>query len=394
LIVHPSGERRWRRVEFWPFHNEKSVVTALLGLLRPCDEVPLAIDSEGNRLRVELMEARDRLIARHGTDVLVGRGAAHRRLLAQAAAAASTSAPVLIVGEPGTGKRHLARLIHQLGLGQNSTLLPLDCRALPPEALERELFGRMTESAPGASPLGFSEGTTLLLSAVLELPRDLQARLAFALERPTRLIGLTSRDPEAALRSDQLRPDFYYAITALVIRLAPLRERLDELPLLSQHFLEKANLRGGRQRGGFTEAALDTLMRYDWPCNLTELVRVIDDSHNRGGGDLIEAEHLPSGIQGHLASAYNPPPVLSSNTPLDELMTQVERRLIESALKRARNNKSRASEILGISRPRLYRRIKELGFPDEPEPTDELSAAEGQAGCSRETRTLRYRSLD
>jgi transcriptional regulator with AAA-type ATPase domain len=377
LIIHPSGERRWRRVEYWPFHNEMGVLTALLGLVRDPDEAPLAPESDAHHLRAELMEVRDRLLGRFGLDSLVGRGPAHRRLLDQVSAAAASTVPVLIAGEPGTGKRLAARAIHHLGARREAPLVPVDCAALPPEVLERALFGTTGAGRDGdaSSRLALPEGATLLIGDVLDLPRDLQARLASALDGPVRLIATTTDDPDASLRSERLRPDLYYALTTLVIPLNPLRERLDELPVLAQHLLERANARGGRQRSGFSPEALKALLAYDWPGNVRELARVIDDAQGRGEGDAIEAADLPAAVRGHLASAYVPPPVPPPVTPLDELLTQVERRLIESALQRARRNKSKAAELLGISRPRLYRRIKELGFPDEPEPGDEPPAS-------------------
>jgi transcriptional regulator with GAF, ATPase, and Fis domain len=375
LIIHPSGERRWRRVEFWPFRDGAGALLGLFGLVAPADAPAHVPDSEALRLRAELMEVRNRLQGRHGFDNLIGRGPAHRRLLDQVAAAAATTVPALLVGEAGTGKRTVARTIHQQGPRPQAPLVPFDCAALPAEVLERDLFG----SIEGATPprLTLPEGATLLIGDILDLPRDLQARLASSLGPGVRLLATTTGDLEVSLRSERLRPELYFAVTTLVIRLDPLRERLDELPVLAQHLLERANLRGGRQRSGFTREAIEALLSYDWPGNLRELSRVIDDAHGRGDGDAVAADDLPAAIRGHLASAYTPPPLPPPLAPLDELLTQVERRLIESALQRARQNKSRAAELLGISRPRLYRRIKELDIPDEPEPADEVPAGNG-----------------
>ena len=210
-----------------------------------------------------------------------------------------------------------------------------------------------------------------MLGDVVDLPRDLQGRLASALHGPFRLIALSTQDPEAALRAERLRPDFYYGLTTLVIRLRALRERLDELPLLAQHLLEKANLRGGRQRHGFDDEALRTLAEYDWPGNLRELARVIDEAHPRGDNDRIGVNDLPAAIRGQLGASYVLPRTHEPIASLDVILNQVERKLIENALLRARHNKSRAAESLGISRPRLYRRIKELNLPDKAETADE-----------------------
>ena len=114
---------------------------------------------------------------------------------------------------------------------------------------------------------------------------------------------------------------------------------------------------------------------YDWPGNFPELARVVEHAHARAAGHLIAAEDLPATIRGHLGGAYNPPAPPDPIKPLDELLTEVERRAIETALRQSRSNKSRAAEILGISRPRLYRRIKELNLPDD-EPAEDDGAAE------------------
>ncbi|MBX6313699.1 MAG: sigma 54-interacting transcriptional regulator [Isosphaeraceae bacterium] len=370
LIVHTGGERRWRRIEFWPFHDERGHLLGLFGLVRPPDAPPHTPDSDAQHLRAELLELRQRLQERYGSDALIGRGPVHRRLLDQVATAAATSAPVLIIGEPGTGKRAVARQIHAQGPRRQAPLIPFDCAALTPEILQRELFGEGRLIPRLALP----EGATLLLTDALELPRDLQARLAAALgpSAPVRLLATTTLDPEQARRDDRLERDLYYALTTLILRLPPLRERLEELPLLAQHFLERANLRHERRRLGFTSAALETLATYDWPGNLRELARVIEAAHQQATGDLIDAADLPASIRGHLGAAYNPPPMPPPVTPLDELLTRLERRLIEQALQRARQNKSRAAELLRISRPRLYRRIEELKIPVEPEPEDEV----------------------
>jgi DNA-binding NtrC family response regulator len=339
-------------------------------------------ESEGHRLRVELLEIRRGLQEQYKLDGLIGSGPAHRRLLEQIRLAAASSVPVLVVGERGTGKRQVARTIHQYGPGSQRPLLAFDCEALPAEILERELFGAGDADAPRASPsaglkrprLSLLGGSTLLIRDIECLPRDLQVRLVDALDSGIRLLATSTLEPDAALREERLRPELYFALTALVVRLAPLRERRDELPVLAQHLLERINQRAGPQRSGYSPEAIAVLLAYDWPGNLAELVRVVEHAHthSRGEGQLIAAEDLPASIRGSLGSAYCPPPVPRPIKPLDELLTEIERRLIETALRQSRSNKSRAADLLGISRPRLYRRIKELNLPDgEPADGDE-----------------------
>ncbi len=390
LIFHAGGERTWRRLEFWPFRDENQTLIGLLGQVRPVDCQPSVPDTQVNPIHVELLETRRRLQDQYGFDSLIGFGPSHRRLLDQVRLAAASKTPVLIVGEAGTGKQQVARTIHQQGPGRQWPLVPFDCEALPAEILERELFGvnpqitaeaEYTSSTRGMPKprLSLGDGSTLLVREIAKLPRDLQARLVASLDAPVRLLATTTLDPETAHQSEQLRTELYFALTTLVLRLLPLRERRDELPMLAQHLLERANQRGGDQRSGFSPQAIAALMTYDWPGNLRELARVIDHAHahSQGDGPLIAPEDLPASIRGNLGAGFPPPIQATSIKPLDDLLTEVERRLIETALRQARSNKSRAAEMLGISRPRLYRRIKELNLPDDAESTDDIETAQG-----------------
>jgi DNA-binding NtrC family response regulator len=381
-IFASSGESVWRRIEFWPIRDEDDSSIGYLGLVRTTECRPSAANSEPNQLHLDLLEIRRLQQKRYGFDGLVGFGPSHRRLVEQVRLAASSTAPVLIVGESGAGKRQVARTIHHNGPGRHQPLVPFDCQALPSEILERELFGtnKFPESERAGLPaigetsrprLSLGDGSSLLICEVLMLPRDLQSRLAASLDTPVRLLATTAQDPEIAVQNEQLRPDLYFALTTLVIQLQPLRERREELPALAQHLLDRANERGGDQRTGFSPQALSALTAYDWPGNLRELTRVIDYAHSQGGEPVVAIDDLPSSIRGYLSDGYPSTPHANAIKPLDELLTEVERRLIETGLKQARGNKSRAAELLGISRPRLYRRIKELNLPDDGESVDE-----------------------
>ncbi|WP_165248356.1 sigma 54-interacting transcriptional regulator [Paludisphaera soli] len=374
LLVRPDGAGVRRVLAFLPFCDPQGELLGVLGRVLDADArpepSPAEAESEAHALRVRLMDARAALRARHGFDSLLGGGPAHRRLLEQLRVAAGSGRPTLFVGEPGVGKRHAARVVHQLGAGDGSTLRAFDCEALPAAILDRELFGPVDPEAPPSRPrLAAADGSSILVGDLAALPRDLQARLAAALEGDegrVRVLAVATGDPEAAVRSEILREDLYLALSVLVVHLSPLRDRRDDIPLLAQNFLERLNRRGGRQRPGFARAAEDILAAYHWPGNLRELARVVEHAHGRGGPSLIVVEDLPADIRGHLGDAY-PAPKPAPPRPLDETLVEVERRLIEDALARCRRNKSRAAEILGVSRPRLYRRLKELGFPDVEE---------------------------
>jgi DNA-binding NtrC family response regulator len=359
LIVHTGGERSWMRGEFWPLLDQRGQALGTFAMLRTRESPAHAPPSVDRRLQAELRELRDRLLQRHGVDTLIGQGLGHRRVLDQIQAAAALGVPLTIVGEPGTGKRTLADTIHQRSSFSASRPRHLDCAALPPEVLERTLLVDGTGS------------TTVVLANVFELPRDLQAKLAAILNGPSRYIATTPIPPEVARSDGRLRDDLHFGLTTLVIALQPLRDRLEDVPLLAQHFLERTNARASRRRVGFVSEAIDVLAAYDWPGNLRELLRVVEAAHAAAVDDWIAPGDLPASIRGNLASSYNPPPMPPAATPLDERLNGLERRLIEQALSRAKHNKSRAAELLEISRPRLYRRIKELNIPDVPDPSDD-----------------------
>ena len=203
MVRRLDGGRLWRRVEFWPLADREGRPLFVLGLVRPSEAEPLAPESPTMGLRAELWRARDELAERFGTDELIGRGPVHRRLLGQVEAAAVAGVPVLIVGPPGTGKRQVARAIHRRAGRPAATLLPIDCAALPAELLERELFGTRLDGLPAALS-DRHEGGALLLKDLLDLPRDLQQRLAEALDDPaTAARGSGSWRPR---RSSRRRP--------------------------------------------------------------------------------------------------------------------------------------------------------------------------------------------
>jgi PAS domain S-box-containing protein len=387
LIINAEGDRLCKQLDFWPFHDFQGKLIGVLGRVGDLDADAISANHNGQDLHADLIALRFKLHHSYGFDRLIGRGLAHVRLLDQVRIASSSKLPVLILGDVGTGKRAVARTIHEIGPNRDQSIHFVDVEAIPVELLEEELLCRLDQSESVRDNAVMPDGNlpfsspkppaTLAVGDVMCLPRDIQEKLARSLQarRGARFLGLTRVDPELALRSEQIRPDLYYSLTSVVIRLAPLRDRRDEIELLAQYFLERANRERGLRLAGFTVQARDVLREYDWPGNLSELDRVVRYASERGSAPLIHVEDLPASIQGNLGAAYLPPSTPSPKSkPLDELLTEVERRLIENALVKSRRNKTRAADFLGISRPRLYRRMKELNLEDESDSDEDANA--------------------
>lgn len=333
---------RWWDIEFSPLADDHHL-TGVLGRIRPVAAVPASLPEP-------LLRLRQRLVHRFAIEELAGRSPFWSRVAHQVRLAGRAGIPVLLVGEPGTGKHWLARALHAVGERREGPFYALDCRCLPPQALTPILFSN-------------SRGT-LYLRDPARLPRDLQARLCERLgadEGPQVVAGCGS-DPAGEIQSGRLLEELYHALAVVTISLPPLRERTDELPRLVEQFLERTNEDGDRRILGLTPEAWEVVRAYRWPGNLTELLAVLREARLRARGDHIGFSDLPAPLRlaVRLAQTGEAPPERPLN--LDRILQEAERRLILLALRRARGNRSRAAEILGIWRPRLLRRMEALGL--------------------------------
>jgi DNA-binding NtrC family response regulator len=300
------------------------------------------------------------------------------KVLNQLELARQSSACVFFEGETGSGKEHLARVIHYGGPQRANWFIPLDCRRLAADELarilERLLDLHLTGSRSGARP----QPGTLYLADVEYLPRDLQERLAQAFgsrdekSPPSlRLMSSGARSLKEAMAADAVRPDLFALLTPLSIEIPPLRSRPEDLPLLAQHFLEELNRQGDKQAGGFAEEVWHLFKRYAWPGNLDELNLVIREAFARSSDGLIKPPDLPFRFRTALDAHELPPPPAPPPLLLDEALTKVETNLIQIALERSKYNKSKAADLLGINRARLYRRMEQLGIEDREGPAPE-----------------------
>jgi DNA-binding NtrC family response regulator len=308
---------------------------------------------------------------------IVGGSSTMHELYKRIEAAGKTRGTVLIVGESGTGKELVARALHDSGANHQAPFIGFNCAAIPKDLIESELFGYKRGAFSGANTeypglFRAAEGGTLFLDEITEMAAETQSKLLRAIqERAVRPVGATreipvnvrpvastNRDPEEAVNSHVLRHDLYYRLQANVLRVPPLRERLEDVPLLVEYFIALFNDRLGRSlvTEGIDQKALETLVRYEWPGNVRELSNAIESAMTFGTEPHIKVEDLPSSIT--RVEPLEPKP-LPAPEPSSGLGTfaEVERSLILRALEACEWNKVHAAALLKISRKRLYAKI-------------------------------------
>jgi len=306
---------------------------------------------------------------------MIGRSPKMLHIYNTIAATADSDASVLIEGESGTGKELIASALHLNSTRAGRQFIHINCAAIPSELIESELFGYRRGAFTGADrdKRGLIEavsGGTLLLDEITEMPMHLQAKLLRLLQERKlrrlgdeqerkvdfRLISATNRDTGAAITEGLLREDLYFRIGTIKIKVPPLRERLDDLPLLARHFLNRYALRYKKKITGISKSALDQLTRYAWPGNIRELESVIESSVLFCGQEQIEPHNLPESLQAAHSKQIRCkfPPFLT--------LYEIEREAIEATLERTGGNIKKAAQALHIPRPTLYRMMRKFGI--------------------------------
>ncbi len=328
------------------------------------------------RLKTENRMLREKIKSKQGFGSIVGRAPEMEKLYRIIAKAAQSSHPVLILGESGTGKELVARSIHFSGPFRDKPFIPVDCGSLVPTLIESELFGYVKGAFTGAQQakdglLTIADGGTVFLDEIGELSVDLQAKLLRAIQekeiRPVgstkcvpidvRILAATNRDLEQAVAQGSFRRDLYFRLNVLSLRIPPLRERRQDIPLLTEHFLERLN-RTSEQQHTISDAAMKAMLGYDWPGNVRQLENCLERACALTTGPEIQLADLPSYLTeaaGHLAAGVN-----AKILP----MAEVERQTILSAIQQLNGDKLLAARLLGIGKTTLYRKLKEYGSQD------------------------------
>ena len=331
---------------------------------------------------------------------LIGRSPAMQDVYRILARLMSTDLTVMIAGESGTGKELVARALHDYGLRRNGPFVAINMAAIPRELVEAELFGHERGAFTGATARGVgrfeqAEGGTLFLDEIGDMPLDAQTRLLRvlqegeyttvggrrALKADVRIVAATHRDLDQLVHQGGFREDLFYRLNVVPIRLPPLRERREDIPELTRHFLARAAAEGLGYKV-ITKAAMDRLRRHDWPGNVRELEnttrrlaalhaedeidetvieRELDQPLAMSGVDRGDAETLSSSVERHLNLYFTahggdlPPAGLYAR-----ILREVERPLISRALSATRGNQIKAAELLGVNRNTLRKKIREL----------------------------------
>jgi len=295
------------------------------------------------------------------------------------AKAAHSTHPVLILGESGTGKELVARSIHFSGPFRDKPFIPVDCGSLVPTLIESELFGYVKGAFTGAAHakeglLAIAEGGTVFLDEVGELPVDLQAKLLRAIQekeiRPVgstkqipinvRILAATNRDLEQAVSQGTFRRDLYFRLNVLSLRIPPLRERRQDIPILAAHFLERMSRSSGQERI-LSDDALKAMLAYDWPGNVRELENCLERACAFTSGPTLHVGDLPPAVSNLQASAS-----AGNGDGANKIvpMSELEKQTILNTIAQLNGDKLLAARLLGIGKTTLYRKLKEYSSQD------------------------------
>ena len=363
------------------------------------EELVAVLERAGERTHfdVESRRLRERLRGTKGTGHPIGRSPEMEKLYRILSKVAHTTHPVMILGESGTGKELVARSIHFNGPNAQKPFVPVDCGSLVPEMIESELFGYVkgaftsgkntpaTHSKDGL--LTAADGGTVFLDEIGELPLELQAKLLRALQEKavypvgaatsvpvsTRVLAATNRDLAAMVEAGRFRKDLYFRLNVVNLRIPPLRDRKDDVPLLVQHFLERSQRETGVART-LSDEALRAVMAYDWPGNVRELESAIERACTLSSGPMVHMGDLPTQLQ-ELARQGRAGRSEEAAAPAEEQVrgariqsiAELEKQAILGTIRELKGDKLMAAKLLGIGKTTLYRKLKEYGFGEGTE---------------------------
>lgn len=400
------------------------------------DELLVLIEKaiERKQQKAEIRELRGKLSNKNSFEGIIGGSKSMQDIYEMIESVAESDANILILGESGTGKEVIANALHFKSHRSKKPFVKVNCSALPKELIESELFGHTKGSFTGASAdkiglIGQANGGTLLLDEIGEMPIDLQPKLLRVLqekiyyrvgsdkpqEADFRLISATNRNPFESIQNGNLREDLYYRINTIEIKIPPLRERMDDVPMLAEHFLSIYCQKYKRTSCKFSQAAFAQMLSYNWRGNVRELQNVIERAVLLCKTNQIEQLNIPANVPQHVPSVEinfeseraiaapadfarvsaesgfinsvgdgldnlsetemfeqigkiivnKLPEPTDSEDPQKDVFNSLEYGVVLAALKRTNGNKQAAANLLGLYRPRLYGMIKRHNLDDK-----------------------------
>jgi PAS domain S-box-containing protein len=317
---------------------------------------------------------RRKLMSEDGFHEITGTSAAMKSVYDLIENAALSDAPVIILGESGTGKELVARAIHQIGGRKNAPFVKVNCAALTETLLESELFGHVKGAYTGAykdraGRFEMAQSGDIFLDEIGDLSLTTQVKLLRVLEdkiiervghsKPipvdVRIISATNRDLHSLIEKGSFREDLFFRINVIPIHLPPLRERLEDIPLLAESFFRKIQMKSGKDIKGISKDLIDCLINYTWPGNVRELKSAFEYAVVVCQEPMLRAHHLPPGILQEKTA-------IRHGKPLAQSKEEIKKRELISALNRSKGNQSLAAEMLGISRVTIWNRMRKYGI--------------------------------
>ncbi|TVR99191.1 MAG: sigma-54-dependent Fis family transcriptional regulator [Rhodospirillales bacterium] len=343
---------------------------------------------EASRLRRENQELR----LRFGADIaLIGRSSAINQLRQAIERVAPTNSRVLITGPAGSGKEVVARLLHTHSHRAQAPFVVVNCASMAPERMETELFGVEGQGNSGEAPrkVGVFESAhkgTLFLDGIADMPLETQGKIVRLLQEQVfervggtarvdvdvRVVAATNRDLTEEIRAGRFREDLFYRLSVVPLKVPPLKERRDDIPLLAAHFMERAAEASGHRPRRLSDDAMAALQAHDWPGNVRELRNIIERlliMAPGDAGDPIRADMLPPELEAHFSAARHPENSTEIMAlPLRDAREIFEREYLVAQVTRFGGNISRTAAFVGMERSALHRKLKTLGIQTEEKP--------------------------
>jgi PAS domain S-box-containing protein len=354
-------------------HDEKGEMTGAVETLTDISEVVLK--------EQEIQSLRSTLHQQAGVLGIVGASKPIQDLLRLVQDVAASSAPVLIYGESGVGKELVARAVHEFGDRADQSFIKVNCASLNENLLESELFGHVKGAFTGAGRdrvgrFEAASGGSIFLDEIGDVSPVIQVKLLRVLEsneiervgdhRPipvhVRIITATNKDLDELVAEKLFREDLFYRINVVPIYVPPLRERKEDIPLLAQTFIDRIAAQGAKPIIGLSTEALEILIAYDWPGNIRELRNTIEYAFVLCRDSYIGAQHLPPRLTAAKGSTHCPCADLNKTDSLRSDLFALERQRLVQALKQVGGSRSKAAELLGVSRVTIWKRIKRYGI--------------------------------